>query len=274
MEAANEEDGLRERSQGDGAESAAGPAAEPDERVALERLTAAFAELLGTEEGAGEAADDESPDTDSQAGDPPQAIPFSPAGADEQGASGVPSERSAEPPFAVTPQTILEAMLFVGNPQNQPVSPRQAAARIRGVSPREIESLVEELNETYRREGCPYTIESSGEGYRMVLRDAFAALRDRFYGRIREVRLSQAAIDVLALVAYHPGITRKRVDEIRGKPSGAILSQMVRRQLLRIERTESKPRVTKYWTSDRFLELFGLEDLDDLPRTQELDKSM
>jgi segregation and condensation protein B len=261
-------------SEKDGAEQP-DDAAEPDEQVALERLTAAFAELLGTEDAAREAVDDEA--TDAQSGDeggPPQSIPFRATAADGQSEPVVPREQPAEPPFAVTPQTILEAMLFVGNPNNQPISPRQAAARIRGVSPREIETLVDQLNETYRREGCPYTIESSGEGYRMVLREAFASLRDRFYGRIREVRLSQAAIDVLALVAYHPGITRKRVDEIRGKPSGAILSQLVRRQLLRIERTESKPRVMQYWTSDRFLALFGLEDLDDLPRTQELDKSM
>jgi segregation and condensation protein B len=106
----------------------------------------------------------------------------------------------------------------------------------------------------------------------MVLRPEFAAVRERFYGKIREARLSQSAIDVLSLVAYHQPITRSRVDEIRGKPSGGVLSQLVRRQLLRIERTESKPRVTHFFTTDRFLELFALDDLEDLPRTQDLDK--
>ena len=128
------------------------------------------------------------------------------------------------------------------------------------------------MNDVYRMEGCPYTIESSGEGFRMVLRQEFGAVRERFYGRIREARLSQSAIDVLSLVAYHQPISRNRVDEIRGKPSGGILSQLVRRQLLRIERTESAPRVTDYYTTDRFLELFSLDGLEDLPRTQDLDK--
>jgi segregation and condensation protein B len=171
-------------------------------------------------------------------------------------------------------QRYLLDVLFVGDPQNRPLSPRQAAARLRGVSPREIESLVEQLNAAYCERGCPYTIESSGEGYRMVLRDEFASVRERFYGRIREARLSQAAIDILALVAYHQPVTRNRVDELRGKPSGGILSQLVRRQLLSLHRTDGKPRVTFYRTTDRFLDLFGLEDLDDLPRTQDVDKAV
>ena len=96
--------------------------------------------------------------------------------------------------------------------------------------------------------------------------------KDWFTGNLGSAwRLSQAAIDILALVAYHQPITKNRVDEIRSKPSGGILSQLVRRRLLRIERTDTKPRVTHYYTTDRFLELFSLDGLDDLPRTQDLD---
>lgn len=268
----------------------------PDEQVALDRLTAAFAELLGTDEpradeqAADEQAADElateKPAAEGEADEPaaaatttddePTILPVTAALAAAPvplvPRLGEPGWEPDEPSFPISPRAILEAMLFVGDPQSGAISPRQAAARLRGVSPREVEELVEELNETYRAEGCPYTIESSGEGFRLSLRSEFAAVRERFYGRIREARLSQAAIDVLSLVAYHQPIARNRVDEIRGKPSGGILSQLVRRQLLRIERTESKPRVTTFFTTDRFLELFALDGLQDLPRTQDLDK--
>jgi segregation and condensation protein B len=245
---------------------------EPGEQVSLQRLTEAFAELLGPADATAsdqqeeteyvEAAD--ATERENEEEPRPQVLRF---------VEDEPEEEPGAVECPVTPQMILEAMLYVGDPHNRPLSPRQAAARLRGVSPREVETMVDELNEKYRTNGCPYTIESSGEGYRMVLREQFGSVRERFYGRIREARLSQAAIDVLALVAYQQPVTRTRVDEIRGKPSGAILSQLVRRQLLRIERTDTKPRVTCYYTTPRFLDLFGLEDVDDLPRTQDVDQA-
>lgn len=173
----------------------------------------------------------------------------------------------------VTPRTILEAMLFVGSSNNEPLSGRVVAGLMRGVSPREIDELVRELNEIYEAEACPYRIVSAGTGYTMQLRAEFARLRDKFYGRVREAKLSQPAIDVLAMVAYRQPITRDAVNELRGQTSGAVLSQLVRRELLRIERTEENPRIPLYHTTDRFLDLFGLASIDELPQSQEFDVS-
>lgn len=169
----------------------------------------------------------------------------------------------------VSPCSILEAMLFVGHPENEPLTSEKIASFMRGVRPREIDELVVELNEAYQRERCPYRIESVGAGYRMVLRDEFASLRDKFYGRVKAARLSQAAIDVLAIVAYKQPMTREEVDELRGRPSGSILTQLVRRGLLRMERPHEKPRRPHYRTTDRFLALFGLESIEDLPQSPE-----
>jgi segregation and condensation protein B len=167
----------------------------------------------------------------------------------------------------VTPRSILEAMLFVGHPDNEPLTSEKVASYMRGVRPQEIEGLVGELNRTYDEDGCPYRVESAGPGYRLQLREEFSSLRDKFYGRIRAARLSQAAIDVLAIVAYKQPLTRDEIDALRGKPSGGILGQLVRRELLRLERTADNPRRPRYHTTDRFLALFGLENLQDLPRS-------
>lgn len=184
-------------------------------------------------------------------------------------------ERDAESQseVEVTPRTILEAMLFVGSSNNEPLSGRVVAGLMRGVSPREIDELVHELNAAYETEACPYYIVSVGTGYTMQLRPEFARLRDKFYGRVREAKLSQPAIDVLAMVAYRQPITRDAVNELRGQTSGAVLSQLVRRELLRIERTEESPRTPLYFTTDRFLDLFGMASIDELPQSQEFDVS-
>jgi segregation and condensation protein B len=172
----------------------------------------------------------------------------------------------------VTPRSILEAMFFVGDRENRPLSAAQAAELMRGVEPSEIPALVQELNGRYAAAGCPYQIVHDGAGYRMSLRKAFYALRDRFLGRVREARLSQAAIDVLAIVAYQQPLGADEVNTMRGKPSTHILAQLVHRGLLRIEREPSKRRSTKYSTTNRFLRLFGLQSLADLPQSEDLQR--
>ena len=61
------------------------------------------------------------------------------------------------------------------------------------------------------------------------------------------------------------------VELVRHRPSGGILSQLVRRRLLRIERSETKPRTSRYYVTDRFLALFGLGSIDELPQSQDMD---
>jgi segregation and condensation protein B len=174
----------------------------------------------------------------------------------------------------VSPRGILEAMLFVGNPEGEPLTSKYVASLMRGVSPREIDELVGELNAAYEESACPYQIESSGAGYLLKLRDEFAGLRDKFYGRVRDAKLSQAAVDVLALVAYRQPLTTDEVTKLRGTPSGAVLSQLVRRQLLRIERPDEKPRKPRYYTTDRFLHVFGLAAIGELPHSQDIDATL
>ena len=173
----------------------------------------------------------------------------------------------------VSPRTILESMLFVGSSDNAPLSSRQLAGLMRGVGPREIDELVRELNDDYAANNCPYQILSEGAGYRLALRESMASLRNRFHGRVREARLSPVAIEVLAIVAYHQPVTGEEVSDARGRSSGSALSQLVRRQLLRIERASEKPRTVHYFTTDRFLKLFGMKNIEDLPHGQDLERA-
>ena len=107
----------------------------------------------------------------------------------------------------VSPASILEAILFVGHPENKPLMPRDVARVIRGVSLEEVEQLVVKLNECYQEGSTPYEITSIEGGYLMQLREEAQLLREKFYSKIKDRRLSQAAIDVLAIIAYNQGIT-------------------------------------------------------------------
>ena len=238
-----------------GGKTPAGDEPQPAEQraISLGQLSEAFAEMLRT--------GPQPPDP--TAGAAAVSVPAS--------SSGGATDDEAVGDRSVTPRNLLEAMLFVGSPTGEPLSRDRVASLIRGVPPSEVDELVRQLNEIYERDGSPYEIVHRGAGYELVLRPAFASVRERFYGRTREARLSQAAIEVLAIVAYRGPVTAEQVGELRGMASGQVLAQLVRRQLLRIERPETKPRRPVYLTTDRFLHLFGLEKRDDLPQSEDLD---
>ena len=233
----------------------------PDEPgLSLDELSQAYASLL-----------DQGEDPYTEAPDPEPALGAAEPDLDEGEPEDPDQDQLPEPDHdavcPITPRSILEAMLFVGHPNNEPLTSDKVASYMRGVRAQEIDGLVVALNRAYDEEGCPYKIESVGAGYRLVLREELSSLRDKFFGRIRAAKLSQAAIDILAVVAYKQPVTREAIDALRGKPAGALLTQLVRRELLRIERAHDKPRVPHYCTTDRFLQLFGLETLQDLPKS-------
>jgi segregation and condensation protein B len=172
----------------------------------------------------------------------------------------------------INPRSVVEAILFVGRPDNRPLSARELAATLRGVSPSEIEAAIRELNALYDADQTPYHIETSSSGYRLALRGEWTRMRDKFYGRVREAKLSAAAIEVLSIVAYNQPITAHEINELRSAANGAALSTLVRRRLIRQERpAEGGP--PRYVTTERFLKLFGLECLEALPRSEELEKA-
>jgi segregation and condensation protein B len=236
------------------------------EGISLDELAQAFAEVMSKPPKA---------KVEAETLETPDEAALSSAPSDQQ--PGSESQIAPEPPpiedsCPISPRAILEAMLFVGDRGNCSLSAARAAELMRGVEPGEIDGLIEELNRHYARSGCPYEIVRDGEGCRLVLRKQFFALRDRFYGRVREAKLSQAAVDILAIVAYQQPLTPEQISTMRGKPSSHVLSQLVRRGLLRTERQPGKRRAVQYFTTDRFLTLFGLETLAELPQSEELER--
>ncbi len=239
----------------------------PEEGLSLDQLSAAFARAMaGQSEPAGEWAGQPAE------ADAPDAISAEELSDASEGL--LPTIEDHPPdddPCELSPRSIFEAMLFVGHPENEPLTPGRAAELMRGVQTDEIPALVDELNCQYAADGCPYTIVGEGPGYRLVLRQPFRSIQEQFYGRAREARLSQAAIDVLAIVAYRQPLTLDRISELRGSPSNHVVAQLVRRELLRLDRPAGKRQPAQYHTTERFLRLFGMDGLEDLPQADDLD---
>jgi segregation and condensation protein B len=178
------------------------------------------------------------------------------------------SNPDAEPASPPEPRRVLEALLFVGG---EPLTATRACAIVRGLSPEQFQSTIDALNHDYRRQGRPYSILPQGQGFVLAVRPRYRSIADKLMGGVREARLSTAAIDVLALVAYRQPATKAEVDALRGAESGSLLRQLVRRGLIQVVyRGDAEHKQVSYGTTPRFLELFGLPSLDDLPRTQEL----
>lgn len=171
-------------------------------------------------------------------------------------------------PVPVDPSSILEALLFVGG---GPVSAEQAAKLIRGVGPKQVEQLLGALDDQYHSESRPYRIVATAKGYCLQLLGQYDRIVDRLYHRQRAIRISPAAVEVLALIAYRQPINRQSVESLRGADCGGILRQLVRRGLLRLERNGTTSRDVLYHTTDRFLEVFSLADLEELPRAEDLE---
>lgn len=172
----------------------------------------------------------------------------------------------------VTPEAIVEAARFVGHPDNRSFSEQRLASLMRGVSPGEVEQIIERLNVSYKEHDQALRIVRDDHGFKLAIAPQVETIRRSFLGKVREARLSQMAIEVLSLVAYQPGVTAQTIQDQRGQESGALLNQLVRRQLLRVDRVkpaEGGRAIQHYYTTERFLVLFGLESIDDLPHVEE-----
>ena len=168
----------------------------------------------------------------------------------------------------VSPASILEALLFVGLAGGEPLSSQVVAGLMRGVRPQEIDDLAANLERRYRADNCPYEVASCGGGWVLRLRPEHAQFGAVLEQRNRLVRLDAESLDALAVVAWHQPLPRGRLVEFGCDARPATLRALVRRGLLAIEKPADGGEPA-YVTTRKFLEIFKLESLADLPAPNE-----
>lgn len=187
-------------------------------------------------------------------------------------AGALPQEVVSAPDFENQPppiEKVVEAMFFVGG---QPLTSQRACEILRGLDLREFVIIIGGLNRKYKLENRPYRIQPKGNGYEMTILPKYRIIADKLYGMLKEARLSPQALDTLALVAYKQPVCRQEIDTLRGNDTATIIRQLVRLGLISVQRGQSDAREITYGTTKKFLELFRLKSLDDLPRHQEMEE--
>jgi segregation and condensation protein B len=166
------------------------------------------------------------------------------------------------------PREVIEAALFVGG---QSLTTRRLSQMFgERQTPEQIDHYIHELNALYSEENRPYQIDFGEGGYHLVLRQEFEAVRDAVFGAgPKDVKLSQDALEVLAFVAYRQPTTLEDLQEAGKEKAGGLLRQLLRRQLIAIERDQQG--AVSYSTTPRFLDVFGLRSLDELPFPEDLE---
>lgn len=166
------------------------------------------------------------------------------------------------------PSRLIEALLFASD---APLSAADLSRLDESFDEERIEAMIGELQEEYAAEERAFAIVEIAGGYQIMTRPEFAPILERYETVPLTNRLSSAALETLAIIAYRQPVGRAEVEEIRGVGAGGVLKTLLERNLVEIVgRGESLGRPLLYGTTRFFLEHFGFRSLAELPRSDEL----
>jgi segregation and condensation protein B len=161
---------------------------------------------------------------------------------------------------------VLEALLFV---TDEPL-PASRVAKLLDVADAEVEAALAALAEEYAADERGFQLRQVADGWRMYTHPAFHPVIEQLVLSWDTRRLSQAALEALAVVAYHQPVSRQGVNAVRGVNSEAVLASLMEKGLIReAGRDRNQGNAVLYTTTRSFLEKFGLKDLSELPPLDE-----
>jgi len=163
---------------------------------------------------------------------------------------------------------VIEALLLV---TDKPITAARIASVVPELKPEEVPLVVDRLNEAYLEQGRAFRIREIAGGYRYYTLPEYQNYVDALATTTRESRLSQAALETLAVVAYRQPVSRSDVEFVRGCDCDGVIRTLLSRKLITIKgRSDAPGRPLLYATTDRFLEYFGLSRITDLPDWSEI----
>lgn len=159
-------------------------------------------------------------------------------------------------------KSAIESLLFVWG---DPLEPKLIAEAI-GEEIRDIKNWIKELQEEYRERGSGLAIREVNGKYQLCTDLANEPYIEKLCTPVKETRLSNAAMETLAIIAYRQPISKSGIEHIRGVKSESVVERLEKRGLVEEKgRSEGVGRPILYGTTDVFLEKFGISSLDELP---------
>ncbi len=176
-------------------------------------------------------------------------------------------------------KNIIESLIFASD---EPISHSEIIRAIKGIDGEEIEIsendidlVIEELNNNYNDQKNSFNIIKVAEGFSFATKPEFAKYLGFLSTEKSKRRLSQAALETLAIIAYKQPIATPELESIRGVNSDSILSALLEKNLITIVgRAETVGRPLLYGTTQEFLKYFGLYKITDLPKPREIEDIM
>jgi len=208
------------------------------------------------------------PEDSGQKGEEPVAEETPEPAEDASAETGLHLVREDDDNSGVTPEQIVEAVLFSSDTP-LPISKIASAAGL--LTSREIRGIIERLNKSYQQGNSAFRIEEIAGGFQMMTRPEFSPYLAQLFKLRSESKLSPAALETLAIVAYKQPVLRAEVEAIRGVACGEVIRSLMEKDLIKIVgRAEELGRPMLYGTTKKFMQIFGLASLEDLPKVPEL----
>ena len=223
---------------------------------------------------------DEKPEETSPPAQPAPLMPIAPVNADQSdgtladghvtpaGESAASSHLRMDDISQMPLRQVIEAILFASD---MPLSKGKLAQTLGLDVTAPVTEAVRELNEIYVQRQAAYRIEERAGGYQILTLPQYAEYVQRLMRKKEEGRLTPASLETLAIIAYKQPILRVDVEAIRGVACGEVIRSLMEHNMVKIVgRAEEIGRPMLYGTTRHFLEVFGLANLKDLPKTDQL----
>ena len=179
------------------------------------------------------------------------------------------SERTVKTVMSQPTKLIVESLLFSSD---NPLSPREIHACLPEVSLSEIRQALIDLISDYDSMERSFVLKEVAAGYQFRTRSSYSTYILRMF-KTSPARLSRAALETLAIIAYKQPVLRQEIERLRGVDVGGILRTLLEKGLIRIMGRKNLPgKPLIYGTTKRFLEVFDLKDLDSLPKLKEMEE--
>ena len=212
--------------------------------------------------------ENEDPHLENEAGAPSTPIVGEPLAEDDGEAALVPGAGES-----LTDEELLQSVTALVFASPDPISERKLAILLEGPSLERVRAALATLRERLEATGLPLELREIAGGQQILTKAELGDVVARLFKQRKNERISGAALETLAVIAYKQPVTKAEIEAIRGVQAGPILRSLVDRGLVRVEgRADVPGHPLQYATSRTFLERFGLGSVGDLPRDAELAK--
>ncbi|MFQ5454463.1 MAG: SMC-Scp complex subunit ScpB [Candidatus Zixiibacteriota bacterium] len=166
--------------------------------------------------------------------------------------------------------SVVEALILASP---EPLPARKIAEMVDKITTAKVGLAVAELNNRYMQAGSSYRIREIAGGYQFYITPEFTGYVQELFTRRRKMRLTRAALETLAIMAYRQPVTKNEVEMIRGVASDGVIHNLLEKKMISIQgRAKTIGKALQYGTTDEFLKFFGLNSVEDLPKMSEIEE--